>query len=62
MQVRKRAREGIHCGFETKNKLPQKFKIGVSVTPQKGVLQKKKLLSYWIINDHQLITVIVLQE
>ena len=38
MQARKHANKSFHPGFETQGKRHQKFKTGVSVAPQKGLI------------------------
>ena len=43
-QVMKHASERIHPGFETQGRCHQNSKIGVSVTPQKGLVSSKTSL------------------
>ena len=42
MQAMKHASEGIHFGYQTQNIFYQKSKTGVSMTPEKNVIQKFK--------------------
>ena len=42
MQAMKYASKEIHSGFETQGRCHQKYKTGVSVTPQKGLIFSKK--------------------